>query len=197
MLEWTRIARLSEDQVVSLGFAHFKLSVDQYQQMITTGILTENDRVELIRGELLDKMPIGDIHVEVVNRLSRKFARLLDDAVTVSVQNPLVLADSEPEPDLVLFTRQAGGKPRASDVHLVVEVADSSLEFDRTVKLPLYAQSGIRELWIVNLIDSQVEVYRKPQLNGTFADAKILTRNDAAQPAAFPSVSLSVSEILP
>jgi Uma2 family endonuclease len=182
---------------VSLGFAHFKLSVDQYQQMISTGILTENDRVELIRGELLDKMPIGDTHVEIVNRLTRKFARLFDEAVTVSVQNPLVLTDSEPEPDLVLFTRQTGGKPRASEVHLVVEVADSSLEFDRTVKLPLYAQSGIRELWIVNLIDAQVEVYRQPQLNGTFASATILSRNDVAQPLAFPGVSLAVSEMLP
>jgi Uma2 family endonuclease len=108
-----------------------------------------------------------------------------------------VLTDSEPEPDLVLFTRQTGGKPRASDVHLVVEVADSSLEFDRTVKLPLYAQSGIRELWIVNLMDAQVEVYRQPQLSGTFAVVTILSRGEVAQPLAFPGVSLAVSEMLP
>jgi Uma2 family endonuclease len=182
---------------VSLRFAHFKLSVDKYQQMIATGILTENDRVELIRGELLGKMPIGDAHVEVVNRLTRKFSKLLDDSVTVSVQNPLVLANSEPEPDVVLFTRQSSAKPRASEVHLVVEVADSSLEFDRTVKLPLYAQSGIRELWIVNLIDSLLEVYRQPQLDGTFAIVLGLSRSEIAQPLAFPTVSLSVSDILP
>jgi len=185
-----------EDQVVSLSFPHFKFTVDQYQQMIATGILTENDRVELIRGELLDKMPIGDTHVEVVNRLTRKFARLLDDAVTVSVQNPLVLADSEPEPDLVLFTRQSGGKPRASDVHLVIEVADSSLEFDRTIKLPLYAQAGIREVWIINLIDGFMEVYRQPQLDGAFAVTASLSRGEIAQPLAFPGISLPVSEIL-
>src|SRR5437016_13967416 len=90
--------------IVSLGVVHFKLSIDQYEQMIDAGILGENDRVELIRGELLDKMPIGDAHVEVVNRLSRKFAKLLDESITVSVQNPLVLADSEPEPDIALYT---------------------------------------------------------------------------------------------
>jgi Uma2 family endonuclease len=181
---------------VSLGFVHYKLTIDKYEQMIRAGILTENDRVELIRGELLDKTPIGDAHVEVVNRLNRKFAKLLDESVTVSVQNPLVLADSEPEPDLVLYTRRAAGKPRAGDVHLVIEVADSSLEFDRTVKLPLYAEAGIRELWIVNLLDEQVEVYRQPQLDGTYRDATVLKPGQTVTPVDFPSAALSVSETL-
>lgn len=182
---------------MSLGFVHHKLSVEKYERMIRAGILTENDRVELIRGELLDKMPIGDLHVETVNRLTRKFARLLDEAVTVSVQNPVVLPDSEPEPDVALYTRRTGGKARAADVHLVVEVADSSLEFDRTVKLPLFAEAGIREFWIVNLIDEQVEVYRQPRLDGTYADSFTLKRGEDAEPLAFPGLRLSVAEILP
>lgn len=181
---------------MSLGFVHYKLSIDKYEQMIRAGILTENDRVELIRGELLDKMPIGDAHVEVVNRLNRMFVKLLDESVTVSVQNPLVLVDSEPEPDLALYTRRAGGKARPGDVHLVIEVADSSLEFDRTVKLPLYAEAGIRELWIVNLIDERVEVYQQPQLDGTFAQGFIMARGDEVQPLAFAGVKLAVNEIL-
>jgi Uma2 family endonuclease len=181
---------------VSLGFVHYKLSIDKYEQMIRAGILTENDRVELIRGELLDKMPIGDAHVEVVNRLNRKFSKLLDESVTVSVQNPLVLADSEPEPDLALYTRRAGGKARPGDVHLLIEVADSSLEFDRTVKLPLYAEAGIRELWIVNLIDEKLEIYRQPQLDGTYRQTLTLGAGDEVEPLAFAGVRLSVGEIL-
>lgn len=182
---------------MSLGFVHFKLSVDQYEQMIQAGILGENDRVELIRGELLDKMPIGESHVEVVNRLTRLFSKLLDDAVTVSVQNPVVLTDSEPEPDVALYTRRTGGKARAGDVHLIIEVADSSLEFDRTVKLPLYAEAGIRELWIVNLIDDQVEVYRQPLLDGSFALTATRKRGDVIEPIAFPGLKLTVDDLLP
>jgi Uma2 family endonuclease len=182
---------------VSLGFVHYKLSIDKYEQMIRAGILTENDRVELIRGELLDKMPVGEAHVEVVNRLNRLFAKLLDESVTVSVQNPLVLADSEPEPDIALYTRRGGGKARPGDVHLVVEVADSSLEFDRTVKLPLYAESGIREYWIVNLLDEQIEVYRQPQLDGTYSQSKVLRASDTIEPLAFAGISLLASGILP
>ena len=182
---------------MSLGFVHYKLSIDKYEQMIRAGILTENDRVELIRGELLDKMPIGEAHVEVVNRLNRKFTKLLDESVTVSIQNPIVLADSEPEPDVALYTRRSAGKARPGDVHLVIEVADSSLEFDRTVKLPLYAEAGIRELWIVNLLDERLEVYRQPQLDGTYAHEDTLGVGQEIEPLAFPGVRLAVSEILP
>jgi Uma2 family endonuclease len=181
---------------VTAGLAHFKLSVDRYEQMIRAGILTENDRVELIRGELLDKMPIGEAHIEAVNRLTRKFAKLLDESVTVSIQNPLLLADSEPEPDVALYTRRLPGKARPVDVHLVVEVADSSLDLDRTVKLPLYAEAGIRELWIVNLIDQQIECYRQPQLDGTYAEAKNFQRGSSIQPLEFPTVILAIDEIL-
>lgn len=181
---------------MSLGFLHFKFSVDQYEQMIRAGILTENDRVELIRGELLDKMPIGDAHVEAVNRLNRKFAKLLDESVTVSVQNPLLLAGSEPEPDIALYTLRVPGKARASDVYLVIEVADSSLEFDRTVKLSLYAEAGIPEYWIVNVLDNEVEVHRQPRLDGSYASAAELKPGDTLEALAFPGLKISVNEIL-
>jgi Uma2 family endonuclease len=182
---------------VSLDVAHFKLSVHKYEQMVASGILGENDRVELIRGELLDKMPVGDAHVEVVNRLGRTFSKLLDESVTVSIQNPLVLADSEPEPDVALYTRRMPGKARASDVHLVIEVSDSSLDFDRTVKLPLYAEAGIRDFWIVNLIDNQVEVYRQPQLDGTFSSVETLHRGSVVGPLDFPQIQLQIDQLLP
>jgi Uma2 family endonuclease len=165
--------------------------------MICAGILSENDRVELIHGELLDKMPIGDSHVEAVNRLSRLFARLLEESVTVSVQNPVILADSEPEPDVALYTLRAPGKARAADVHLVVEVADSSLEFDRAVKLPLYARSGIPEYWIVNLLAGEVEIHREPQLDGTYGSNLTVGRGDTLQPLAFPGIVIPVADVLP
>ena len=182
---------------MSLGFVHHKLSVEKYERMIRAGIFTENDRIELIRGELLDKMPIGEAHVEVVNRLTRRFARLLDETITVSVQNPLVLADSEPEPDLALYTLRAPGKARASDVHLVIEVADTSLEFDRTVKLSLYAEAGIPEYWIVNVLDEEVEIHRQPKLDGSYALTSTRERGSTLEPLAFPAVKLTVDEILP
>ena len=181
---------------MSSGIVHHKLSVDKYEQMVRAGILTENDRVELIRGELIDKMPAGDAHVEAVNRLSRRFSKLLDEAVTVSVQNPLVLADSEPEPDVAVYTRRAPGKARAADVHLVIEVADSSLDFDRTVKLSLYAEAGIGEYWIVNVLDEEIEVHRRPQLDGSYANCAVLKRGEILQPLAFPAIQLPVEDIL-
>ena len=124
-------------------------------------------------GELLDKMPIGEAHSEAVNRLTRKFAKLLDESVTVSIQNPRSSADSEPEPDIALYTRRLPGKARPVDVHLVVEVADSSLDLDRTVKLPLYAEVEDRELWIVNLVDQQI---RARPGNHSSSTARMLTR---------------------
>src|SRR5581483_6607233 len=108
--------------------AKYRLSVAQYDRMIETGILTENDRVVLIRGELVPKMTIGGPHLRCVNILTMLFARRVSQSVVVSVQNPVVLADSEPEPDIVLLDAAYASrhdKPHPSDVHLLIEVADS------------------------------------------------------------------------
>src|SRR4051794_17446086 len=105
-----------------LTIVHHRFSVDDYEQMIEFGILTENDRVELIRGEIIDKMPIGDPHIASVNRLNRLLNRRVGDLAIVSVQNPIRLADSEPEPDVALLQPRedfyASGKPRPADVLL-------------------------------------------------------------------------------
>jgi Uma2 family endonuclease len=146
---------------------HHRFSVDDYEQMIAQGILTEEDRCELIRGEILAKMTIGDRHAACVNRLTRILTRMLGERAIVSVQNPIRLADSEPEPDVALLRARGdfyeSGKPRAVDVWLVIEVGDATLEFDRSVKVPLYAENGIGECWVVNLIEDVVEVYRDPE----------------------------------
>src|SRR5262245_7228055 len=117
-----------------------RLTVAQYDRMIDLGVLKEDDRVELVRGIIVAKMPIGNPHVATVDRLNRLFNRTTDDSVVVSIQNPVHLADSEPEPDVVLKSARDTfyGKPSPADILLLVEVADDSLETDREVKGPLY-----------------------------------------------------------
>ena len=179
---------------------HRRFTVDEYEQMIAKGILTENDRVELIRGEIVEKMVIGPLHIACVNRLNRLLMKRLGDAVIVSIQNPIVLRDSEPEPDLaLLFPRDdfyATSKPRGSDVRLVIEVSDNSLAYDREIKLPLYAQAGIQEFWIVNLNESKVEVYRQPLASGSYASRTNFSRGDVLNLVAYEDTRFVVDEII-
>ena len=180
---------------------HHRFTIDDYDRMIDTGILTENDRVELIRGEILDKMPIGDPDVACVYRINRLLSKsaAADEAI-VSVQSPIRLADSEPEPDIALIRMRddfyASGKPRAADALLVVEVADSSLEFDRDVKGPMYAEAGIADYWIVNLAESRVEVYRQPRADGSFGQIQFYTTGQQIDVAALTSLYIAVADIL-
>ena len=163
--------------------------------MIDVGILGENDRVELIRGVIVAKMPIGDPHVTTVNRLNRVFNRLTDDTIIVSIQNPIRLADSEPEPDVVLM-KARDGKPSPADTVLVIEVADDSLENDREVKGPLYAENGIVEYWIVNLIDKCVEVYRQPRADGTYDEVRTLRGGETTDIISIPGITLNVADLI-
>jgi Uma2 family endonuclease len=166
--------------------------------MIDVGILKEDDRVELIRGEFVAKMPLGDPHVACVDRLTRLFIRAAGDDVIVSIQNPVRLADSEPEPDVVLKRANGGsrGKPTPADVLLLVEVSDDSLEYDRKVKAPLYAENGITEYWIVNLVDRCLEVHRNPRPDGTYADVRTLRPGDRVEVAALPGVVVAMADML-
>ena len=148
--------------------ARHRLTVRDYHRMADAGIFGEDDRIELIDGDLIDMAPIGSEHAAVVNRLTEAFVLACAGRAIVSVQNPVRLdQSSEPQPDLAILRRQAdfyatGGHPGPADILLLVEVADSSLRFDRTVKLPLYARAGIAELWIVDLQRRVVDVHRRP-----------------------------------
>lgn len=179
---------------------HHRFSVDDYEQMISNGILTENDRVELIEGEIIDKMPVGPIHAAVVKRLNRWASQALAADCIVSVQDPIVMADSEPEPDLALLKHRSDfysqAKPSASDVYLLVEVSDTTLEYDKDVKLPLYARSGVEEYWIVNLNEMLVEVYRGPRSDGSYGDCQKLTVGDTLSLQRFSDVTLAVEQVL-
>lgn len=141
----------------------FRISVERYHAMIANGTLTEDDPVELIEGALVFKMPKNKPHVIAVRRLMTIAVKSVSDAWSVRIQDPITLTDSEPEPDLVIASKiaeeAAEAHPLAADVALVVEVADSTLAFDRGRKLRLYARSGIKTYWIVNLQDRVIEIY--------------------------------------
>ena len=143
-------------------------TVGEYYRMAEANILTEEDRVELIAGQIVAMSPIGSQHAACVDRLNGLLHRQPGPAFIVRVQSPIALdAYSEPEPDLVLLRPRAdfyaAAHPSAGDVLLVIEVADTSASYDRTVKVPLYAQAGIPEVWLIDLQERRVEVHAHPQ----------------------------------
>ena len=185
---------------MQLTRVHHRFTVDDYEQMIERGILTENDRVELIRGEIIEKMSIGDPHAARVKQLNRTYGSLVGDRILISIQDPIRLADSVPEPDVALLRLRAdfysAGKPQPADILLLIEVSDTSLEYDREVKRALYAEAGIVEYWILNLVDECLEVYRQPQPDGTYRDVQTLRRGQTVEIAALPGLTLAIDEML-
>lgn len=178
----------------------YRLTVEEYDRMIECGILTENHAIELIHGELVEKMGIGDRHAYSVSAGLQLFSAQCQGIAWINAQNPIQLVDSKPEPDLSLL-RLPGVKyrnhtPRPEDILLVVEVSDTTLEWDREVKLPLYAQNNIGEYWIVNLIDDCVEVFRQPQPDGTYGVSHVHRRGETLDIAAVPGISIRVDDIL-
>ncbi len=144
-----------------------RLTVEDFHRLAESGILGEDDRVELIGGELIDMTPIGSRHAAAVDHLVEALILRLQGSCQVHTQNPVRLGeDNEPQPDVAVLRRRDHGYasrlPAAEDVLLVVEVADSSLAFDRDVKLPLYARFGIPEAWLVDLEGGRIEVHSAP-----------------------------------
>ncbi len=185
---------------MSVQLLRRKFTVKQYHQMIEAGILTENDRVELLRGEIVEMASIGRRHAACVNRLTELFVLRLAQAVIVGVQNPVELEDnSEPQPDIALLRRRddfyEAGHPQSEDVLLLVEVADTTIEFDREVKIPLYAESGISEVWLVDLNGQCLEVYRQP-LSNSYQSIQKYYRGQSLTLQAVPDVIFTVDEVL-
>jgi Uma2 family endonuclease len=172
----------------------------EYHTMLEAGILSEDDRTELIEGEILAMAAIGSRHMGCVNRLSGLLFRSLDERAIVSVQNPVLLDDhSEPQPDIAVLRFRADhygeSLPGPSDALLLVEVADASADYDRNVKLPLYARQGIPEVWLVDLASSCIEVHQAPQARH-FTRVRRVRRGEAVSPGAFPDLLLQVDAIL-
>ena len=143
------------------------VSVEKYHELIAAGALTTADRVELIEGYLIDMAPIGPPHSCSVGKANRLFARVLPDGWHVRQQQPVTFLRSEPEPDLCLVRGEvedySARHPVAKDVGLLIEVAESTLAYDRDVKSRVYADARVRQYWIVNLIDRQLEVFQQPR----------------------------------
>ena len=178
----------------------YRFSVEEYHKLGEAGILDENDRVELLDGEIILMAPIGKHHAKAVRRLARKLNAVFADVSIVDSQNAIVLDDfSEPQPDILLLRLEIDDTdelPRPEDILLVIEVADSTLRFDSTTKLRAYARAGLAEYWIVNLAERAVDIYRNPTGAG-YAEHFRRERADTLAPAAFPDRTIAVADILP
>jgi Uma2 family endonuclease len=148
-----------------------RFSVQEYYQLAEAGIFNEDSRVELIEGEIIDMPPIGALHSGWTTRLNGFFARLVPTTIGIQVQNPIHLDDgNEPQPDLALLAPREQSyleaHPRAEDVLLLIEVADSSLGYDHDVKIPLYGRHGVAESWLFDAQNHSLIIYRHPSENG-------------------------------
>lgn len=178
----------------------WRFTVDDYHRMGKTGILHEDDRVELIGGEIVQMSPIGSRHHGLIIGLNRRFVQAVGERALVSVQGPLRLGDhDEPVPDLVLLRSRPDeyreSLPTPPDVLLVVEVADTSLAYDRDVKAPLYAGARIPEYWLWDVGGRRVMVYRDSAPDG-YRDIHAAGREAALSPIALPEVSIPLDDLL-
>jgi Uma2 family endonuclease len=157
----------SPSETISEPLGPHRFNVEQYHRMIEAGILTTSDRVQLLEGVILEMTPVGISHAFAVRGMMEAIQPLLPDGWSLSIQQPVTLATSEPEPDLSVvrgtYIDYRNHHPQPGEIGLVIEVSESSLGLDRVVKGRIYAAAGVPEYWIVNLIDRQAEVYRDPR----------------------------------
>jgi Uma2 family endonuclease len=177
-----------------------RFNVDEYYRMVDAGILCARDRVELIEGEIIEMSPIGSRHAACVDRALDLFTAAFRGRAIVTVQHPLRLNRyNEPQPDLAVL------KPRAdyyasqsrtpADTFFIVEVSDTSFRYDTKVKLPIYAQAGVPELWIENLREDLIIVFREPSAK-TYTSQVTRRRGESVSPLAFPDVVFPIDELL-
>jgi Uma2 family endonuclease len=183
-----------------LAPAKHRISVKEYYRMAETGVLCPDARVELLDGQIMDMSPIGPFHGGVTNFLIEFSTAASKGRWVTSAQGPVRLDDhSEPQPDLMLLKPSSNfyrkRHPRPEDVFLLVEISDTSLEKDQEKKLPAYAHAGIAEVWIVNLNELTMEVYRQPHFAG-YASKAILQAGDKASPQLFPDAIVDMAELL-
>lgn len=197
-------ARVKGAGTIGLGEAmavvRRQFTVTEYQRMVASGILHEDDRVELIDGEIIEMSPLGSRHVACVNRLTANISSQLGRTVIVSVQNPIQLSDYfEPQPDLALLKPQpdfyAHALPTAGDVWLLIEGADTSLAYDRGVKVPRYAAANIPEVWLVDAEGGAVTVYTQPSAAG-YQNVQRFGAGDVVTATSVASLIVAVDDIL-
>jgi Uma2 family endonuclease len=185
---------------MAVSVTRHRFSVQHYYQLGDAGILSNEDRVELVDGEIIDMSPIGIRHASCVDKLVDLLTHLPRKDWILRVQSPIRLdGHSEPQPDITLLKRRSdfyrSTPPTPADVLLVIEVSDTSIGYDRGVKLPLYARAGVPEVWLVDLTTDRIEIYSQP-LNGTYQSLVILSRGEMISSLGLPEMAFQVNEIL-
>ena len=176
-----------------------KFKVAEFYKLAEVGILSEDDRIELLDGQIMVMAPIGENHRTVVDALAEIFTDQRQARYRVGVQNPLRIDDeNEPQPDLVLYDRVVVARhPTPGETFLVVEVADASLGYDQRSKIPVYAVAGIKEVWIVDLIRSCIHTYRDPEsANRDYATVSFFDKLTWVSPRDFPDIRIRLAELL-
>jgi Uma2 family endonuclease len=185
---------------MAMPLAAHRFTVDEYHRMADAGVFHEDDRVELLDGQIVQMTPIGVRHAACVNRLNALLIGLAGTRATVSIQNPLILGEhEEPQPDVAVLRYRADGyqtgHPRAIDTLLVVEVGDTSLVYDRDVKVPRYARAAVPEVWLVDLTAERIAVHREPHA-GRYTHVRSAGPGDILTPVHLPEITLAVTVIL-
>ena len=178
----------------------YKFTTEDFYHLYETGVFNSKDRIELLNGEIIIMHAIGYRHAQAVTNLNAYLSEQARRRYKISPQNPVELERySAPQPDLTLVPWSRGNSkrhPAPEEVFLIIEVADSSLDYDREEKLRAYAATGIREFWILNLQDDRLEIYRQPE-GPAYREQIIIPADGTASPLAFPDVTIALAEILP
>ena len=185
---------------MSLSLITRKFTVEEYEKMTTQGIIKPDEKVELIRGEIIKMSPMGTRHAASIYRLTQLFYRKFGGLILLGVQNPIRLNNnSQPEPDLSLLIPRSdfyvAAHPCPQDIYLIIEISDSTLDYDRYTKIPLYAEANIKEVWIINLKEECLEVYRHP-LEGSYQNIQKYSINKRVFVTSFPDIEFTIAEIL-
>jgi len=182
-----------------------RFTITEYHRLADLDFFTEDDRVELIKGEIIKMAAKGKAHSVCNTRLYRELFKLLEEKATIRGQEPIIINDSEPEPDLTIVKNTPDdyflNHPTPSDIFLIIEVADSSLKYDQEVKLFLYSEAGISDYWIFNLMDYYLECYSDPyqDLQGKFGyrHKSIILPNESVKLPFFPELILDLTKVFP
>jgi Uma2 family endonuclease len=175
------------------------ITVAEYDQMIEAGIYTENDRIELLNGEIIEIMPKGPKHTSANSRIVRFFVKLFDEKIIVRSQDPIWLDGvSEPEPDIVLAkwneSDYAEGHPKPADILLILEISDKTLAYDREAKARAYSRNGIQQYLLLNLQNETLEDYREPSAEG-FQFKRTLRKGDRFNLVAFADIEINCDDL--
>lgn len=183
-----------------MAVARRQFTVADYHRMRDAGIFSEDDRVELLDGDILQMSPIGPLHAAIVKRINTLLGKTPLGQLIVSVQDPIQLSDlSEPQPDIAILKYRSdyygSTHPRPEDILLLIEVSDTSLEYDKKNKLPRYADSYIVEVWIIDIENQQIEQYSNPA-NGSYRTKQSWLHGQAITSIELPAFAVTVDDIL-